>query len=66
LLSIAVNGKTTVTAKKTGTTRTVASASAQLVLRGYEPGEGWTCELPLVLPKAGIVQVLEFRIEDAY
>ena len=29
-------------------------------------GEGWTCELPLSIPKAGIVQVLEFRIEDAY
>ena len=65
-LSIAANGKTTVTAKKTGTTRTVASGSAQLVLRGYEPGVGWTCELPLVLPKAGIAQTLDISIEDAY
>ena len=46
--------------------KTVASASSQLVLRDYVPGEGWTCELPLSIPKAGIVQVLEFRIEDTY
>ena len=39
---------------------------SQFVLRDYVPGEGWTCELPLSIPKAGIVQVLEFRIEDAY
>ena len=53
-------------ARKSGSKKTVASASSQLVLRDYVPGEGWTCELPLSIPKAGIMQVLEFRIEDAY
>ena len=65
-LSIAADGKTTAKARKSGSKKTVASASSQLVLRDYVPGEGWTCELPLSIPKAGIVQVLEFRIEDAY
>ena len=66
VLSIAADGKTTAKARKSGSKKTVASASSQLVLRDYVPGEGWTCELPLSIPKAGIVQVLEFRIEDAY
>ena len=66
VLSIAADGKTTAKARKSGSKKTVASASSQLVLRDYVPGEGWTCELPLSIPKAGIMQVLEFRIEDAY
>ena len=66
VLSIAADGKTTAKARKSGSKKTVASASSQLVLRDYVPGEGWMCELPLSIPKAGIVQVLEFRIEDTY
>ena len=46
VLSIAADGKTTAKARKSGSKKTVASASSQLVLRDYVPGEGWTCELP--------------------
>ena len=63
-LAFAASGKVTVTAVKHGKTKVLASSSTEVMLADYVPGEGWTGELAVVLPKLKIYRVFQVKIAD--
>ena len=63
-LAFANKGKVTVTATKRGKTKVLASCSTEVMVADYVPGEGWTGDVTIALPKLKLCRTFQVKIAD--
>ena len=63
-LAFANKGKVTVTATKRGKTKVLASCSTEVMVADYVPGEGWTGDVTIALPKLKLCRTFQGKIAD--